>query len=447
MGIQEETGMNNQSLSKQPVFILGILFFVLAVVSIVLPVLGIILAATIAVGSVLKIAGVFPKSFGGLISGVAVDKKNKLIALVIADFFMATFILLMSIVAIQMEQDEEAWKANAEEQERIAKAKAEEQERIAKEEAAKIIAELKKKAPQVRSEMKMLMKTVMEEIENGNFESAQTALANASQKTWEYKQQKVMDAKMQVIDSEVSSLQNNLGLAMEPQKVESVLLSISDVEFKDLRKNGNVPKSISTGVEKLDEKIEEHYARRLPQIGKMRKAKKEGEERKHKLKAESYALVNSGIGKKVPYRKWNILGFPETLEGTDGQYWVAYLDKANVSFVSDKSKDTILFAAYGKNAAKKFLEDKGKKRKEQLQAQFSAWDGSHRGLERLIKKLMNDPDSYEHVETVYWDKGDHLVVKTSFRGKNAFGGLVLNWVKAKVDLEGNVMKVIGQGRS
>lgn len=84
-------------------------------------------------------------------------------------------------------------------------------------------------------------------------------------------------------------------------------------------------------------------------------------------------------------------------------------------------------------------------RKEQIQTHFSAWDGSHRGLTKLIKKSMNDPDSYEHVETVYWDKGDHLIVKTTFRGKNAFGGVVKNWIMAKVDLNGNVIEVLSQG--
>lgn len=65
-------------------------------------------------------------------------------------------------------------------------------------------------------------------------------------------------------------------------------------------------------------------------------------------------------------------------------------------------------------------------------------------MTKLIKKSMNDPSSYEHVETVYWDEGDYLIVKTTFRGKNAFGGIVKNWVKAKVDLNGNVINVISQ---
>jgi len=84
-------------------------------------------------------------------------------------------------------------------------------------------------------------------------------------------------------------------------------------------------------------------------------------------------------------------------------------------------------------------------RKERIEKHFSPWDGSHRGLTALIKESMNDPDSYDHVETGYWDKGDHLIVKTTFRGKNAFGGVVKNWVMAKVDLNGNVIEVISQG--
>jgi hypothetical protein len=84
-------------------------------------------------------------------------------------------------------------------------------------------------------------------------------------------------------------------------------------------------------------------------------------------------------------------------------------------------------------------------RKDKIKRQFSAWDGSHHTLEKIIKKSMNDPDSYDHVETVYWDQGEHLIIKTTFRGKNAFGGVVVNWVKAKVDLNGNVIQVLEQG--
>lgn len=83
-------------------------------------------------------------------------------------------------------------------------------------------------------------------------------------------------------------------------------------------------------------------------------------------------------------------------------------------------------------------------RKETIEKSFSAWDGSHYNLERAIKKSMNDPKSYEHVKTIYWDKDNHLIIQTTFRGKNAFGGTVLNEVTAKADLNGNITEIISQ---
>ena len=106
----------------------------------------------------------------------------------------------------------------------------------------------------------------------------------------------------------------------------------------------------------------------------------------------------------------------------------------------------MLYVGHGKSA-QDYLEKKVAARKERIEKRFSSlWDGSHRELTKVIKGSMNDPGSYEHVETVSWDMGDHLVVRTTFRGKNAFGGVVSNWVKAKTDLDGNVLEVIEQGQ-
>ncbi len=84
-------------------------------------------------------------------------------------------------------------------------------------------------------------------------------------------------------------------------------------------------------------------------------------------------------------------------------------------------------------------------RQKRIESGFSAWNGSHIELTRLIKKTMNDPKSFDHVETTYGDMGEYLLVKTTFRGKNAFGGLVVNWISAKCDLDGHVLEVTGQG--
>ncbi len=85
-----------------------------------------------------------------------------------------------------------------------------------------------------------------------------------------------------------------------------------------------------------------------------------------------------------------------------------------------------------------------KNRKEKVEKQFSSWDGSHLGLTSIIKRSMNDPDSYEHIETRFRDDGNSIFVITEFRGKNAFGGKVKNTVSARVDFEGNVIEIISQ---
>lgn len=79
-------------------------------------------------------------------------------------------------------------------------------------------------------------------------------------------------------------------------------------------------------------------------------------------------------------------------------------------------------------------------RQKAIESQFSAWDGSHINLTKLIKRSMNDPASYEHVETKYWEYPDGLLVATTFRGNNAFGGKVLQTIKAEVTLQGTVTK-------
>ena len=89
------------------------------------------------------------------------------------------------------------------------------------------------------------------------------------------------------------------------------------------------------------------------------------------------------------------------------------------------------------------------RRKRWIESQFSAWDGSHSALEGLIKKGMNDEDSYKHHETTYIEVKnkdiqakmqevvkasgqnykvdiDDIVITCVFSGKNAYGARVKN---------------------
>lgn len=83
-------------------------------------------------------------------------------------------------------------------------------------------------------------------------------------------------------------------------------------------------------------------------------------------------------------------------------------------------------------------------RQDIIEKSFSAWDGSHRNLERYVKDHMKNPESYKHVDTRYVDNGDHLLIYTKFRGTNSYGGVVTNIVKAKVSLNGEVIHVFDE---
>lgn len=72
-----------------------------------------------------------------------------------------------------------------------------------------------------------------------------------------------------------------------------------------------------------------------------------------------------------------------------------------------------------------------KPRSEQVQALFFA-DGTNYEVIKLVKKNMNDPKSFEHVETSYADNGADVVVFMKFRGNNAFGAKVLSEAVASV---------------
>lgn len=79
-------------------------------------------------------------------------------------------------------------------------------------------------------------------------------------------------------------------------------------------------------------------------------------------------------------------------------------------------------------------------RAEKIKAQFSGWDGSHINLTKVIKEKMNDPASYEHIETRFEDKDEYVLVVTKFRGNNEYGGKVINLMFAQVTSNGDVLE-------
>ena len=82
--------------------------------------------------------------------------------------------------------------------------------------------------------------------------------------------------------------------------------------------------------------------------------------------------------------------------------------------------------------------------KAQIERQFSKWDSSHRLLVKMVKKAMNDPDSFDHDTTKYRVLPNDAGIQVSmiYRGKNAFGAVVRESITAQFDLKGNFIKFV-----
>ncbi len=83
-----------------------------------------------------------------------------------------------------------------------------------------------------------------------------------------------------------------------------------------------------------------------------------------------------------------------------------------------------------------------KTNEEKANALLSGWNGSMNSVVKLVKGSMNDPDSFEHVETrTGYYENNSFIVSMKYRGKNAFGGVITKYVDVKVDYSGNVISV------
>ena len=84
-----------------------------------------------------------------------------------------------------------------------------------------------------------------------------------------------------------------------------------------------------------------------------------------------------------------------------------------------------------------------KDREASIRRQFTAWDGSHILFTSMIKSMMKNPDSYDHVETRWWTQKDYIYVETTYRGTNSFGAIVPTTTGARFTIGG---KFLGLGR-
>ena len=86
---------------------------------------------------------------------------------------------------------------------------------------------------------------------------------------------------------------------------------------------------------------------------------------------------------------------------------------------------------------------------EKIDAQFSPWDGSHRILVAAVEKTLNDPSSFEHIETKTMRGTNYpetFIVRMEYTAKNAFGGRVRKFVLVEVSGEdGRIVQVMDEG--
>lgn len=103
-----------------------------------------------------------------------------------------------------------------------------------------------------------------------------------------------------------------------------------------------------------------------------------------------------------------------------------------------------------------------------VDSQFSSWDGSHKGFNKLIKKNLNDEKSFKHIETSYFPiisdeyvkeynsllkeygfddsvKLYDILILTEFSAKNAFNATVKNTAIGIASYDDNTVRLVGIG--
>jgi hypothetical protein len=86
-------------------------------------------------------------------------------------------------------------------------------------------------------------------------------------------------------------------------------------------------------------------------------------------------------------------------------------------------------------------------KEEHLARVFSSWDGSSSTVVDLVKATLNDPESFEHLNTNYIQTGSdeehrEYLVTMEFTAKNGFGGRLRKWVTVILDKDGNYVSTI-----
>ena len=77
---------------------------------------------------------------------------------------------------------------------------------------------------------------------------------------------------------------------------------------------------------------------------------------------------------------------------------------------------------------------------------LSGWDGRHRALANWVKDRLNNPSSFDHVETRFGFKYDYVNLEMKYRAENGFGATITTYILAKVSLTNcdKILEIQGQ---
>jgi hypothetical protein len=224
----------------------------------------------------------------------------------------------------------------------------------------------------------------------------------------------------------------------DPVSALNALVGLSDADFDSFKAGGKVPASFDRGYKVLTDSF---IAVAKSQLGTAMDMRVEIKKEVAKKNAILTANDLSRIGQIPPTDIKTLASIYQELSALNPEN-IDYAAKATEYAAEWKEQENARIAQERNDAIAHNITEA---RQSEIEKQFSSWDGSHIELEKIIKSSMNNPDSFVHVQTVYSDMGDYILVKTTFRGTNAFGGVVTNWIRAKFTLNGDLIEIVDQG--
>lgn len=73
---------------------------------------------------------------------------------------------------------------------------------------------------------------------------------------------------------------------------------------------------------------------------------------------------------------------------------------------------------------------------------INGWTGGCKAIEKYLRDNLDDPDSYENIETKFWDMNGYEVVVTKYRSRNQYGAKSISTIKAKVSYNCKLIEII-----